>query len=81
MVSKIVAKIIANRISKYGIEKKKKKDLLDRNNSYPIRMYKSSKIKKKKKKKNTYLVFLDLKKRGMTQFLHLYNVLMKIHHF
>jgi len=38
MVSKIVAKIIANRISKYGIEKKKKKDLMKRKNNNPIRI-------------------------------------------
>jgi len=80
---KIIAKIIANRISKYGIDEGfiRPEQFGFRNREECISLYTTLRIicqRRKFENKDTYLAFLDLKKAYDS--VPIYNVLMKIHH-
>jgi len=80
---KIIAKIIANRISKYGIDEGfiRPEQYGFRNREECISLYTTLKIicqRRKFENKEAYLAFLDLK--NAYDSVPIYNVLMKIHH-
>ena len=78
-----MAKIIVNRISKYGIDEGfiRSKQYGFRNREECISLYTTLRIiyqRRKFENKDTYHAFLDLKKAYDS--VPIYNVLMKIHH-
>jgi len=80
---KIIAKIIANRISKYGIDEGfiRPEQYGFRNREEYISLYTTLRNicqRQKFENKDTYLTFLDLKKAYDS--VPIYNLLMKIHH-
>jgi len=80
---KIISKIIANRISKYGIDEGfiRPEQYEFRNREICKSLYTTLRIicqRREFENKDTYLAFLDLKKAYDS--VPIYNVLMKIHH-